>query len=115
MTTYVEKSDSAVTVSMVLLIIAIIAIVGFGIWYFGGYSSAPTIIHDTTTVPAPQPPAQPNVLVQPSPVLPSTNAPGSQSSSTTTSTTTTAPGNSGGSTSAPSTVAPNGTGSGTSQ
>jgi hypothetical protein len=65
MTTYVEQPDSGNVLGMVLLIIAVLAIVGFGIWFFSGYNSGPsTIIHDSrtetnTVTPIPTPTAPP--------------------------------------------------------
>jgi hypothetical protein len=65
MTTYVEQPDSGNVLGMVLLVIAVLAIVGFGIWFFSGYNQPSTIIRDTTTetntvTPIPTPTAPPS-------------------------------------------------------
>jgi hypothetical protein len=75
MTTYVEQPDSGNVLGMVLLIIAVLAIVGFGIWFFSGYNNSSTIIDrrtETNTVtPIPTPTAPPittpDINVSPAP------------------------------------------------
>jgi hypothetical protein len=75
MTTYVEQGDSGNVMGMVLLILAVLAVVGFGIWYFSGYNAGTNTIierNTNTIVPAPSPI---NVTPAPSPSPPAAPSP----------------------------------------